>query len=930
MGISINDDLISRIDEFNSLSQRGLSDSDLDKQLTDIEQLAKNTVHRGNKPARKILKAITLFKQLRKLDPQDLKTSQLQITTKIENPSWFSWNLATRITRTIGYHTGYGKAQPSKEATIRTFSQSLIDIVEKEKKRLFSTAPMILTKQAYQDHLSKTFKKDLSPEALSTAIAHAFHLHTPELKTRDKAQMILTSIFASHGFDFSTFLKGDKAEKRFIIALLNGMYYSEYHPGKVCLKSFLFQIFAESMDPKTVEERFKGLPLDQKLSLISACMSQYREGSFVILGYLETTSPELYQLIQGLRRKYYDNEAFNSLVAVPGQSLKSIIQTLDNLTKTESAATHQAFRQLGEKLLSLPLENEKKQQLQLLLDQTYTPEQIDQFFKVFGFFDHQLPSDLQHSAETLHASSLREKIEIFQKELEKAPDKDNYISFAIQFFNHLQAFSDPTHAKLQKGMERLTFALPTNKVLSELAWLPSVAKGLSSVIEQIHTPEKFPIFIIDQSNEETFEKNRKYIETLHQDPKNRCRIVQVSKKEALALAGKLKIEKLLHTSGTDNFGFGGARNAVFFLAPVLRHAFEKGEKDVTEVLSMTDDELNTLLQTAVLGPVADAVHMGDDDLEVPEINIFSDILFAAEHADEYYVFYNSNIGRATTSVGFLPLAEALERPARVFDTTLWSSNLLPQGMAGCLSKPRLCLNLPFGGEEGYVQKIKGYENDFRRPAIHLSGRRFPQKKIAVHPIVGLRDVLEKQIPYVAQMVMMQSFVIAERLPWNDSSLDNFSSLGTLISFAKGNQKNMQMAFWETFKFKAKNNESMFEGDILESLIEMDIGQVIDSFAAKKTLVPAEVQELIEIKALYQSLQSDAKIALECIKTLYAAIADKDLRGLDMKPIIETVKQNIEVKHHVQCDKLSLTGGLFLMLNAVGNGDFSRLLPTMSL
>ena len=232
------------------------------------------------------------------------------------------------------------------------------------------------------------------------------------------------------------------------------------------------------------------------------------------------------------------------------------------------------------------------------------------------------------------------------------------INFALKIVKHLEALHD--HPSIyKKGLDTLSFGMPTgDKLLENLPSLPSVLQGfmhffkhLNSKLSEPISLGHFPFFVYDQSEPEVFEKNRSFIERLNKE--HGCSIVQFSSEEILQLAGKIGVGPLIGKETSRKFGYGGMRNCVFLLTPMLRNLFSKGKKTYDEIISMEESELKEVFHQSI--QIAPTVFMADDDMEIPASNIYSYALYAQETIGRYSSLHGYILGRNSRSFIFQDL-----------------------------------------------------------------------------------------------------------------------------------------------------------------------------------------------------------------------------------------------------------------------------------
>ena len=496
----------------------------------------------------------------------------------------------------------------------------------------------------------------------------------------------------------------------------------------------------------------------------------------------------------------------------------------------------------------------------------YTKEQIQEVMDFFG--EELYPCFLFQGEEVI--GTLSQKLEIL-RELFKRPDWlrrlppeeiEQFLSFMITFSLHLEAFHFD-RSKYRKGLQRMTVAVPTQgKRLCEEAAVISLAEGLHKM--QQFLGESSPLIVFDQSSEDLFQENHLFLKTLPGT------IIHLSLKEILYLSRCVGIEPLIHTA-LGRLGYGGARNAVFLLAPVIKR-LGRG-RGVRE-----------LFHEHVWEKSADFVLTVDDDVEVPFSNLLSHALFACEEGDHYVACRGYNRGNATKfSIRFLPLETFLTTPEELFASLKWVEQPMCAGMSEYLSKPRIGLNLPFGGEEVYFKGTHAY-NFCLSPSVHRGEHRYSG---------DVEGYLERFLPYALLCSFTHTFIKKHTLPWHDKSV-SFSSLKELSAFMIRPDivQEMQRRFWK---------------EVIHFFTEPFVYQrpLFSDIHGLKTCDVAKASSL-RVRRCYQKLREDAELfwALgTCV------LAEKN---------VEKAKKSL----NVSLENYPLTEGLYLLFSNVGRGLFN--------
>lgn len=790
-------------------------------------------------------------------------------------------------------------------------------------------------------------------------------------------------------FDFSGFisryLSNEKEITRFWSALLYGLYYGDIdlseHITQNHREYLLLQVLAENVSSKSLRKVILGLTPDKQITLICYVFKHYREGSYQIIKcFREERNPDfglIKKLISGLKRKYYSISKLSTLLLEKGKldntALQDIIEALEEDALSQTQEFYTLFNELIPLMVSSPLrvfetlENLKQQNAPLLyqpnvkgrkkaekeerqleklfasfLRHHYSLDDFLLFVRLYGLEGHQpfLRYREQICGENTLVSKTRVLHMIFNNPLllSQISQKEVifYFSLAFAIVGHLEAmFQKPS--KYKKALKIMTCAMPTKgKSLEFQSSLPSMLDGLQDVVEYLKRTLKHkvsisdvPIYVYDQSDKALFNKNQAYIETLNQYYKSS--VVHVSQKDALALAKKIGIERFLNTTGTGAFGYGGTRNCVFLLTPVFRHAFDQGKRFISEVLNMEDDALKTLFQEFVCGSTLlkrkhfDAIFMCDDDMEIPECNLFSHLLYAEQSKHHYTAIQGYHYGRDSKTIHFLSLDTLLNNPCHNSMFIKWLETPIGAAMSEYISKARFCLNLPFGAEEGHL--ILSYDTSaLLQPSIHLSGTRYPDKQIPTHFFVGIESSLQKFLPYAFHVKMVQDLVDPLNkhnscvLPWNDAALaQSFHCLNDVLMFiAKGtSKKEMQNRFWNNVcdLFSPEPKRKYLLREILDDIRSMDVDAMLKAFANKQKLDTNERKSLAEIGKIYKFYQEDARY-LWAFATQFSGVDHKNVAAA-----IELKKNDLESKNKIKFENYPLTQGVYQLFCSIGAGEF---------
>lgn len=624
---------------------------------------------------------------------------------------------------------------------------------------------------------------------------------------QEKAEAILRDLFGLlvRGFDFRVFLADVPEGEReaFLRDILYHIYYRNFQLEHLVsperLVFYLFRTLALTASGDTLRAIYHKLP--NKRTCLAFCIRNFDEGAYRILQCEKNCEAlSLYE------RKLISDE---EVVAWLEED-----REYDYEERIQSVAAH----------FSLPI------------------EPVTRFCSIFGLYDHQVPKqewDLHEHA------GLDEKL--------AHAAKGSEFCKAVQ--NHIEALGTD---KYVEGAKLITYALPTmGKDLRLYAYLPSLIRSIEGFCQEFGIPNSIPIFVFDQSEEKLFEKNAAFCKSLSKN------IVHLGSDFILSLAKRLKIEKLVQTGAKGEFGYGGARNAVFLLAPLLNYYRMTGQALDSQTI---EQDFQDIVLHEKKGPTI--IHMGDDDVHVPYSTVFSDALFAWEHRDEYFFRFSWIKGRRTTyTETTFNLDYMLERSSDILLQHSWQDVPFRHGMAGLLTKPKLCLNVPLGQEEAYLIAMQEYSFDLRQPFLHLSGYRLPQAGIPTNRLSGLSEYLRTHYRYIIGLMLITDLLdplnVFNRsaIPWNMVKKP-FSSLQDAIDYItkqevieemqslfKTNMANLQKGL-QNYSERAheESNLALFHLSLLEV-------QEVDTILAKYARFPKEVDEL---KALFCDLKVDYK------------------------------------------------------------------------
>ena len=318
-------------------------------------------------------------------------------------------------------------------------------------------------------------------------------------------------------------------------------------------------------------------------------------------------------------------------------------------------------QQEGERKAKIKSNNLRQLFLPFFSSPLNMPEYIE-LFQLFGFKDH--GPLLPYQDIWCKKNTLIEKIKMLLRVFTDPaiilvlPPLDFGFLFCISAHDHCPNRCIKKSGEIKKTTRKISFRLPTSdKLLESLAGLSSVVVGFKNMVDTVNQKlidkialKDIPLFVFDQSNQALFQKNRRFIDKLNLT--YACSIIHLSREDILHLAQALDIEDLINTTKRGLFGYGGMRNSVFLIAPILRHIFTHKIKH-EQILLIDPEKLMMLFNQYVLGgispeaPAGDVIFMLHDDMQIPEANIFSHLLLMANSQDINLTSMGFDIGRAT-------------------------------------------------------------------------------------------------------------------------------------------------------------------------------------------------------------------------------------------------------------------------------------------
>ncbi|MBA3816612.1 MAG: hypothetical protein H0X29_08865, partial [Parachlamydiaceae bacterium] len=772
-----------------------------------------------------------------------------------------------------------------------------------------------------------------------------------------------------------TYKLSKKAIRQLLRFLLYGIYFKDIQfnqlQGSHEIEGLLIQILSENISRSKLKVILDSLSLNQQIFLLAFSFKHYREGSYKIIQTLKIISSNkrqhsssispshktLLDLITGLKQKNFDMQMFlDALQAETDMHALHLDRLLDKLNKHTQKNTRTCFHffnkliplivdfpvrvyeslksgidaestnhQANTQAKKTALEQKEflQKRFQHYFDNNYT---LGDFEKLLGVIGHygQMPY-LQVAGKEFLTYGLQDKIKLLHSVFKnsytlarlKPKEVLALISFTLTFIRHLEAITRRPEY-LKEGLNQFTCALATSgKLVAQLAALESILEGFQSLIsflnhslhEKISLREN-PIFVYDQSEALIFEKNKKYIHQLNKYYKSS--IIHLSSVHVMTLAKKIGIEGLIGTSERELMGYGGSRNCIFLLTPLLKYLFTIGQCSLTEIQKLDSRWLIHLFQQIVLSKDAitnNTILMVDDDMEIPGANIYSHSLFARECQDKYSYSHGFCVGRSTKFLNkFRELQEILKNPSETFDFAQWLEIPFSIKMAEYIGKPKICLNLPLGQEEAHLQ-IECLLNPILQISHHLGGARYPLGQIPSQFLFGLEKHFNKNIPYVLGISLSMDLIdpsnISNKciLPWNDPAVSqSFTCLKDVFLFISTEKcaKEMQCRFWKNVSaiFSPIEGQALPLRQFIDQLKQLDVNAIIKKFRKTHTFDGSENRSLSKLGHLYEFYQRDAQLFWEFGSELTKQQFFDQKTIVNMKMTIDDIKVKLEKKYHI--------------------------------
>lgn len=772
---------------------------------------------------------------------------------------------------------------------------------------------------------------------------------------------VLNSFFARFAFNLKSWIFNKKLSqsqiRHFLSHILSEIYYNENflpsidhsHPQEF-LESFFLVLLAEILEKNEIDELLSKLLIREKLHLICHCRCHLREGGWTILNQLQAMPHQDSKwnlLITGLRRNYYETSYFYELLQHPSVSLEKLVDELEvhsamqinqiarDLPRLIDLVIHSPvsgyieIEKMKEKIdpnlliTSVDQQNRRKlahaqEEMEKLFikhcDQSYTFEEMREFFQLFGLKGPSLDVSVTPDPNASLSVVLQTMKELFEKpEFLSGDHRNTLITFLLSLCQKLYAFHrEPL--QYSSGLARIVYAVPTRGTnFSSLPWLPSVLSGLGEIIQHLHAKghrdyalSDYPIIVLDQSNPKQFAENQIYVE--HLAAQYKAQIWHVSRKQALSFSQKLGISSWIKIASKGGFGYAGSRNCVFFLAPVINSAARQGIRSFDALLKLSKKKLRSWFEEAVLGQTSQAaiIHMGEDDVAIPPCNFFADAFFAETCKDIYFSRLSFCIGR-TKQVIYAPLSSSIVSriPSAAFYSSQWSERPIIGGMKGQLTKPRFCLPIHLGNEEWHSRPPVCVFELFQQPVIHFGGNGFPETSLPLSPFDGLVNALRTLVPYSLQISMSSCLLDPGNdygrrvMPWVEKDkVDSFHSLGELMkdALSKDSLDELKRRFWN-------NVYDLFGEVLLNNLPFRD-----------DMLALAQVDFLFSVPAsllhYYETARQDAILFFEYGKKVV------ELHKQGVSHPHEEAKRDIEERFKIKISDTQFTKDMYLLIKEI--------------
>lgn len=724
------------------------------------------------------------------------------------------------------------------------------------------------------------------------------------LTKAERAIWILDVIFSRlvPGMDFAAYIApiSNKKERDVFISCLLYHIFSltlplEHLRSKEELEAYLFRILSSVCSQKGIMYVWNSFSYTTQIKTAAFALTFYDEGSFALLKQAKKIA------------------CINEICTKVQAGLLPPAQFW-HWAKTQHTISESDIRQF------LYTQQEKQQAHTLRFHtlacehfaRPFTLEQVTNFIAVFGLFGHQIPPNAPFLQDY---EGLDDKLEAICDCLKTADPEGEAYTGSLDFSNrikaHLDALTDHPEYYVQ-GLKNIVYAMPTcGRDLEAQGCLESLLEGMKRITRYLKVPgSDYAVFVFDQSNEKQLKKNRRAIARLQK--RYLCRIIHCDARFLINLAKEHGLYELIVTGPMERFGYTGARNAIFLLGPLLHARF------YNKPVSYADT----------------CIMMCDDDLIIPPQNMFSDALFAYEQQDAYFCRVGFIVGRTTTEVyGALEPTTSLSQANKILSQSQWSNKQVLHLMATLVSKPKICINLPFGQEENHLIAMKNYYFDLRHPALHLAGWRYPHVKIPVNRYSGLAEHLKKLNSYVLGLGLVTDMLdppdVLNRscIVWN-SVKEPFSGLQEAISCitAPATVQAMQKKFWENFHnyFKPLAGDEQpqpHSSAVFKVLLDKDIKKVISEMLELHPYLTNFKKELQELTTFFESMTQEALWMKE-----FSLFVDREIqKGKDPGKTLEKARVHIEQVSQKSITCHYFTNHIYEICRIIGLAGFQKAL-----
>ncbi|MBS0651558.1 MAG: hypothetical protein JSR93_10390 [Verrucomicrobia bacterium] len=794
-------------------------------------------------------------------------------------------------------------------------------------------------------------------------------------------------------------------QSRFLTALLYRFYLHDIdipsikvsttvHPMEV----FCWQTLAENISEDALLHLLDQLSLDQNARLATLAFAHYREGSFFLVNALvRAGDPNLIALIRICQREQRDcisiAKQLQSLSIIDPSNLNMFIEKQEaaliekavglanrmhkllplilNLSETRKKGCHMLMKQYG----ATEISSEEKDRIDSqffeeanAISSLFFPFQaassaseiclgfdqtdFQRLLRTFGSSHLVLPSGFGIASQLPFLEGLDALINVYSNPLSSYKVQSSALNAQLYYLSnllsHVQALRSPS--SYAEGASTTIFSLSTcGKELSRLSWLPSMAENLSAFCASTRSNiQDHPIFVFDQSPPPLFLRNLEYINQLNL--RYGTRITVYSNEQILELSNRLNLGQLIDTTKKEKLGYGGARNAVYMLSPMLKKLDKEGLRTPEAVLSLSTNHLRKVfLQT--LSSNQWTIHMGDDDAQIPYAYFLSDLLLAEKHHGSSFVKCGEFLGRDTSYINgihfdeLFDLEKILAAPEILFGQTFWTKDKRRSGMCGALRSFGWSI-LPFGSEETYNAEKLQIGPDIRPSGFHLAGRRFPSTPLPSSPIIGIANRLKSYLPYLLETILVVDLIEPSNktqrtiLPWKQrgASVPTFDNLGsalTTLSSAtteKAMRKQLLKNYWEQHYHPTLL--SLFRS--LSLIANHDInGSISNYLHIHPKASHAELEELEQCRIVFEEFQEDSEAFFLFNRTFFSqfpASSDSDSdawineaveQHIPWKLLLSACKEKVESDLGKPLSNFPITSSLLLMLETIIGGELQE-------